>query len=256
MSSAITTIRAIVADDEALSRRLVHQMLERHADVAIVADCTDGAATRDAIEALSPDVVFLDVRMPVESGLDVARHRDPSTGPLVVFVSAYDKFALPAFETDAVDYLTKPLTEERFDAALNRVRERLRLRRLASAASTASRAGSENRTHLTHLVSRVGSRDVILPLETIDFIEADDVYAAVLADGKRYLVRTALDALERGLDPALFARVHRSYIVRLDRVREIRRVNGAELVLADGSVLPVSRRRRAALEGLLKPLAT
>jgi len=246
-------IRAIVADDEALSRRLVHQMLERHADVAIVADCADGASAREAIETLAPDVVFLDIRMPVESGLDVARHRDAATGPLVVFVTAYDKFALPAFETDAVDYLTKPLTEERFDAALNRVRERLRLRRLAAAATSES---DEPRAFLTHLVSRVGTRDVIIPLETIDFIEADDVYAAVLADGKRHLVRTALDALERTLDPALFARVHRSYIVRLDRVREFRRTNGAELVLSDGSVLPVSRRRRATLEGLLRPLAT
>jgi two-component system LytT family response regulator len=107
-----------------------------------------------------------------------------------------------------------------------------------------------------HLVSRVGLRDVIIPLETIDFIEADDVYAAVFADGKRYLVRTALDALERSLDASLFARIHRSYIVRLDRVREFRRTNGAELVLADGRSLPVSRRRRAVLESLLKPAIT
>jgi two-component system LytT family response regulator len=247
-------IRAIIADDEALSRRLVHQMLERHADVAIVAECSDGAAAREAIEARSPDVVFLDVRMPLESGLDVARHRELATGPFVVFVSAYDKFALPAFETDAVDYLTKPLTEERFDAALTRVRERLRLRRLA--ASAANDATIDGRSFLTHLVSRVGARDVILPLDSIDFIEADDVYAAVVAEGKRYLVRTALDALERALDPALFVRVHRSYIVRLARVREVRRTNGAELVLGDGSVLPVSRRRRATLETLLRPLAT
>ncbi|HEY4305023.1 MAG TPA: LytTR family DNA-binding domain-containing protein [Gemmatimonadaceae bacterium] len=245
------SIRAVVADDEALSRRLVHQMLERHADVTIVADCADGAAARDAIETLAPDVIFLDIRMPLESGLDVARHRDLSTGPLVVFVTAYDKFALPAFETDAADYLTKPLTEDRFDAALNRVRERLRLRRLAAAATP-----DTSRPYLTHLVSRVGVRDVIIPLETIDCIEADDVYAAVLADGKRHLVRIALDALERSLDPSLFARIHRSYIVRLDRVREIRRANGPELLLENGSVLPVSRRRRVALEALLKPLAT
>jgi two-component system LytT family response regulator len=254
-STTTTAIRAIVADDEALSRRLVHQMLERHADVAVVADCSDGAAAREAMETLAPDVVFLDVRMPVESGLDVARRRDAAAGPLVVFVSAYDKFALPAFETDAVDYLTKPLSEERFDAALNRVRERLRLRRIAAAARSGGDA-DDAPSYLTHLVARVGSRDVIIPLETIDFIEADDVYAAVVADGKRYLVRTPLDALERVLDPGVFARIHRSYIVRLGRVREIRRVNGAELVLADGSVLPVSRRRRASLEGLLKPLAT
>jgi two-component system LytT family response regulator len=241
------TIRAVIADDEALSRRLVHQMLERHDDVTIIAECADGAATREALDTLVPDVVFLDVRMPVESGLDIARHRERSPGPLVVFVTAYDKFALPAFETDAVDYLTKPLTEERFDAALARVRERLRLHRLAAAAGP----GANGRASVTHLVSRVGTRDVIIPLEVIDYIEADDVYAAVFADGKRHLVRTALDTLERSLDAARFARVHRSYIVRLDRVREVRRANGAELVLADGTVLPVSRRRRASLETLL-----
>lgn len=243
-------IRALIADDEALSRRLVHQMLERHADVAIVGECADGAETRESIASLKPDVVFLDIRMPIESGLDVARGRAAATGPLVVFVTAFDKFALPAFETDAVDYLTKPLTEERFDAMLGRVRERLRLKRLAAS------AGQSETPHVSHLVSRVGTRDLIIPLETIDYIEADDVYAAVVASGKRLLVRTPLDALEHSLDPSVFSRVHRSYIVRLDRVREVRRANGAELVLADGTVLPVSRRRRAALESLLKPLAT
>jgi two-component system LytT family response regulator len=241
-------IRAVLADDEALSRRLVHQMLERHEDVVILAECGDGAAAREAIAALKPDVVFLDIRMPLESGLDVARGR-LSTGPLVVFVTAYEKFALPAFEADAVDYLTKPLTEERFDAALSRVRERLRLRRLAAAAEPPE-------AYVGHLVSRVGSRDVIIPLETIDYIEADDVYAAVVAGGKRHLVRTPLDALERSLDPGLFTRIHRSFIVRLDRVREVRRTSGAELLLNDGTVLPVSRRRRSALEALLKPLTT
>ena len=246
-------IRAVIADDEALSRRLVRQLLDRHPDVSVIAECADGAAARDALATLAPDVVFLDVRMPVESGLDVARRREAATGPMVVFVSAYDRFALPAFETDAVDYLTKPLTEERFDAALNRVRDRLRLRRLAAAAGA---DGEPSPARLTHLVSRIGARDVVIPLETVDFIEADDVYAAVIAGGRRYLVRTALDALERGLDPASFIRIHRSYIVRRDRIREVRRANGAELVLDDGTVLPVSRRRRAALEPLRKPLAT
>lgn len=246
-------IRAVIADDEGLSRRLVRQLLDRHADVVVIAECGDGAAAREALATLTPDVVFLDVRMPVESGLDVARRREAATGPLVVFVSAYDRFALPAFEIDAVDYLTKPLTEERFDAALARVRERLRLRRLAASAEGAA---TEAPVRLTHLVSRIGTREVIIPLETVDFIEADDVYAAVVGGGRRYLVRTALDALERGLDPSFFVRVHRSYIVRRDRIRELRRANGAEIVLDDGTVLPVSRRRRAALEGLRKPLAT
>jgi two-component system LytT family response regulator len=248
------TIRALIADDEALSRRLVHQLLERHDDVVIVAECADGAAARDAIEQLAPDVLFLDIRMPLESGLDLARRREARSGPLVVFVTAFDKFALPAFETDAVDYLTKPLTEERFDAALDRVRHRLRLRKLAALAEASGEPPTPE--YLSHLVSRVGNRDVIVPLETIDYIEADDVYAAVWSRGKRHLVRTPLDTLERALDPQLFARVHRSYIVRLDRVCEAHRGVTAELLLDDGSMIPVSRRRRAQLDTLIKPLAT
>ena len=252
-------IRALIADDEALSRRLVHQLLERHTDVVIVAECADGEEAREAIASHEPDVVFLDIRMPLESGLDVARSREPRAGPFVVFVTAYDRFALPAFEADAADYLTKPLTEERFDAALDRVRDRLRERRHAQQyeRSVSSDAQVEPR-FAPHLVSRVGTRDVIIALDTIDYIEADDVYAAVIARGRRHLVRTSLDALERALDPAVFARIHRSYIIRLDRVTEIRRDKGnrPELVLDSGVSLPVSRRRRAIIDTLLKPLAT
>jgi two-component system LytT family response regulator len=253
-------IHALIADDEALSRRLVHQMLERHADVAIVAECADGEAAREAIASLSPDVVFLDIRMPLESGLDVARSREAATGPLVVFVTAYDRFAIPAFDTDAVDYLTKPLTEDRFDAALERVRQRLVERRNARRYEqlAAERGATDDARYAPHLVSRVGARDIIIPLESIDYIEADDVYAAVIARGRRHLVRTPLDTLERALDPAIFVRIHRSYIIRLDRVTEVRRDkrSGPELVLESGASLPVSRRRRAIIDSLIKPLAT
>jgi two-component system LytT family response regulator len=252
-------IRAVIADDEALSRRLVHQLLERHADVVIVAECADGAEAREAIATHAPDVIFLDIRMPLESGLDVARSRGGLAGPLVVFVTAYDRFALPAFEADAVDYLTKPLTELRFDAALDRVRQRLHERSSAAKLERlATPEPSMAQRFAPHLVSRVGTRDIIIPLESIDYIEADDVYAAVIAHGKRHLVRTALDALERSLDPSIFVRIHRSYIVRIDRVTEIRRdkKSGPELVLECGASIPVSRRRRGIIDTLLKPLAT
>jgi two-component system, LytTR family, response regulator len=153
-----------------------------------------------------------------------------------------------------VDYLTKPLTEERFDATLGRVRERLRLRRQDQQRDERR----DERRYAPHLVTRIGTRDVIIPLDTIDYVEADDVYAAVFARGRRHLVRTPLDVLERTLDPALFARIHRSYIVRLDRVTEVRRerASGPEIVLDGGITLPVSRRRRAVLDALLKPLGT
>jgi two-component system LytT family response regulator len=243
-------IRALIADDEALSRRALHQMLVRHHDVEIVAECRDGAEAQDAIASLEPDVAFLDIRMPLATGLDLARERSDRNRTLVVFVTAFDDFALPAFDVDAADYLTKPLIEARFDEALARVRARVALLRNAAAADRADGEGTETPSYVPHVVARVGMTDVVIPLDAIDYIEADDVYAAVVSRGRRQLVRTPLDALERMLDPRHFLRVHRSYIVRIDCVVAVQRgARGApgavELVLASGARLPVSRRRRA-----------
>jgi two-component system LytT family response regulator len=248
-------IRVLIADDEALSRRALHQLLERHADMEIVAECSDGAEAREAMAAFEPDVAFLDIRMPLETGLDVARSRQHRRKALVVFVTAFDKFALPAFEADAADYLTKPLTEARFDETLERVRERIRIRRDADRVVEQITPPTK---YASHLLTRIGSTDVVIPVDTIDYIEADDVYAAVVSRSKRQLVRTPLDTLEQSLDPDVFARIHRSYIVRIDRVVALRRRvrGGAALVVASGVVLPVSRRRRARVAGLFGALAT
>ena len=250
-------IRALIADDEELSLRALHQMLRRHADVEVVAECRDGDEAREALEAHRPDVAFLDIRMPLASGLDLALSRDRGVQTLVVFVTAFDQFALPAFDADAADYLTKPLTEARFDAAIERVRQRVLVRRAAEEGTTARAAGSR-RQYLRQLVTRVGQSDVIIPIDAIDYIEADDVYAAVIAHPKRYLVRTSLDALERSLDPRLFVRVHRSYIVRIARVSAVRHRPGtrAETVMSCGAVLPVSRRRRSLLNEIFPPTAS
>ncbi|HTL96322.1 MAG TPA: LytTR family DNA-binding domain-containing protein [Gemmatimonadaceae bacterium] len=237
-------IRALIADDEELSRRALRQLLARHADVQIVAECRDGEEARAAMASLRPDVALLDVRMPLGTGLDVARDRTAADRTVVVFVTAYDQFALPAFDVEAADYLTKPLSEPRFDAMLDRVRRLLSVRQQADQAAAGARAAP--------LVARVGSTDVLIPLDTVDYIEADDVYAAVVARGKRQLVRTSLDALEEMLDPREFVRTHRSYIVRIDRVAAVRRRGpGVELALTTGAVLPVSRRRRPAVARLL-----
>jgi two-component system, LytTR family, response regulator len=239
-------IRALIADDEELSRRALSQLLRRHPDVEVVAECRDGAEAREALEKFKPDVAFLDIRMPLETGLDVATARDRAHETLIVFVTAFDKFALSAFDADAMDYLTKPLTEPRFDETLSRVRERVRVRR---AAEQPGGSTSTEPRYAPHLVARTATTDIIIPLETIDYIQADDVYAAVFSRGKRLLIRQPLDALEDVLDPHAFARVHRSYIVRLDRVVAVNRGDGtsAEVVLSTGIVLPVSRRRRTRL---------
>jgi two-component system LytT family response regulator len=243
-------IRALIADDEELSRRALQQMLRRHADVEIVSECRDGAEAREALATLAPDVAFLDIRMPLASGLDLAATRDRRATTLIVFVTAFDKFALPAFDADAADYLTKPLTEARFDETLARVRERVRTQRAADHSRTAA-----EKRYAPHLMARVGSADVVIPLQSIDYIEADDVYAAVVSRGKRQLIRIPLDTLEHTLDPRVFVRIHRGYIVRIDRIGLMRRHTGggADLVMVSGAVLPVSRRRRAHLAELLRP---
>jgi two-component system LytT family response regulator len=231
----VSAIRAFIVDDEPLSRRAVRQLLARHDDVVVAGEFGDAIAAREALRGDRPDVVFLDVRMPAMSGLELAQGNDGSL-PLVVFVTAFDEFALPAFEVDAVDFLRKPITQQRFDAAVDRVRERIRL--LSSAGPS----------YLARLVARVRNEDVVIPIDDVDYIEADDVYAAVHAKGRRHLVRTPLDALEGGLDPSRFVRVHRSYIVATNSVMAIRRSGTrCELVLRDGVVLPVSRRRHARL---------
>lgn len=238
---ASAVIKALIVDDEPLSRRAVDQLLAPHADFVVVGECADAVAAREALGRVKADVIFLDVRMPGVSGLDLARVKG-GTLPLVVFVTAFDEFALPAFEVDAVDFLRKPITQGRFDAAVDRVRERIRL--LAASRS----GGLAPVRYLERIVVRLRDQDVIIPLDEVERIVADDVYAIVHARGRRYLVRTALDTLERQLDPAVFMRVHRSHIVARRSIAAVRRVGAhRELLLRDGSTVPVSRRRHRQL---------
>jgi two-component system, LytTR family, response regulator len=238
-------VRALIVDDEPLSRRAVRQLMARHADVVVVGECVDGTEALAALRANDVDVMFLDIRLPSESGLDLAR-RDRRELPFIVFVTAFDQFALPAFEVDAVDFLRKPITQDRFDAALDRVRERMRLQAAVTAAETPT-------GYAQRLVARERQRDVVIAVGEIDYIEADDVYAAVYANGRRHLVRESLDSLEQRFDPARFARIHRRYIIAVGRAASLRRNGPAwEVVLRSGAVLPVSRRRHAAIKDALR----
>lgn len=235
-------MRVLIADDEPLARRALVQLVVRHADVEIVGECADGAEVRDALARDAVDVLLLDVRMPELSGLEAAR-LVAGARPLIVFVTAFDHFGVPAFERGAVDYLLKPVTQERVDVALARVRARLaadedaaRYRAMASAATP---------SYIGRLVARVADRDIIIPVDRVELVAADDVYAAVYAGGRRYLVRTSLDDLERSLPPERFVRVHRSFIVPVGAVVAIRRSGGTVVVeLRNGASVPVSRRRR------------
>ena len=240
-------IRALVVDDEPLSRRAVRQMCARHPDVTVVAECRNGVEAAGAIRHSAVDVLFLDVKMPGLSGLDVAHRRRGAQLPLVVFVTAYDEFALPAFDTAAIDYLTKPLNPARFGLALDRVRTQLTLM------ARSSPAAESKPVFLLDLVARVRDRDVLLPTESIEYIAADDVYAAVHSQAGVHLIRQSLDLLEEQLDPSLFVRVHRSFIVQVDYVAAVRRTKHGEraLLMRSGAEVPVGRRRRDAIQRLL-----
>jgi two-component system LytT family response regulator len=240
------SLRVLIVDDEPLARRALRQLLAAHADVTVVGECGDGGAARDALRTTEVDLVLLDVLMPEASGLEVAAARAGS--PYVVFVTAHEQFGVPAFDVGAADYLLKPVTQPRIDAALARVRERVSVERDAAR----FRAGPlPAPVHRDHLIARVGTRDVVIRVEDIELITAADVYAGVHAQGRRYLVRTSLDELERALDPDRFARVHRSYLVPVDAVVAVRRVGRAQVLeLRNGATVPVSRRRR---HELLRP---
>lgn len=243
-------MRVLIADDEALARRALAQLLTAHADVVIAGECTDGTEVRDVLAGTAADVLLLDIRMPELSGLEAARLL-ASDRPLVVFVTAHEEFGVQAFEHGAVDYLLKPVTQARVDLALDRVRARLAVDQDAARYRAMVAKPSEPR-YLDRLIARVGDRDLIIPVDRVELVVADDVYAAVHADGRRYLLRTSLDELERSLSPDRFIRVHRSYLVPMDAVVAVRYGGGnVELELRNGASVPVSRRRRRELDRIV-----
>lgn len=229
-----------MADDEPLARRRVKQLLESHGGVTLVGEAADGAETVAVVRTLSPDLLFLDIQMPELNGFDALAHPVVRAVPVVVFLTAYAQFAARAFDVHATDYLLKPIRPARFRECLSRVRERLLLLDM-----TAQLPSAAPRPSL--VVEQAHGRRVLHP-EEVDWVEASDYYAVLHVGGKELLVREALTSLERRLPEALFVRVHRSALVNVTRVREVRGLGvRAEIELKDGTVVPVSRRRKSAV---------
>ena len=250
----MTEIRAIIVDDEPPARRGVRQLLEAHADIRVVGECRDGREALRALDKLKPDLLFLDIQMPELDGFGVLKEYGPKRMPPVIFVTAYDEFAVRAFEANALDYLVKPLNRLRFDMALARFRER---RELTDAHELARRLAAllENGsgTATTRIAVPRAGGTLMLSVEAIDWIAADDYFAKLHAGADCHLVRESLASFEGRLNPDQFVRVHRSAIVRIDRVRELRidATGDLTVVLANGVQVPVSRRQRARIRALL-----
>jgi len=244
-------MRVVLADDEPLGRLALRQLIARHADLAVVAEACDGREAVAAVEAEVPDVLLLDVQMPELDGFGVIA--ELATPPPTIFVTAHDSFAVRAFETHALDYLMKPVAEARFDAAIDRLRRASadhRAAELARRMAALLDTVGARQPVAERLVARLGDRSTVIAVRDIDWIEAQDYCAAVHVGDAVHVVRQSLSALEGQLDPARFVRIHRGALVNVERVRGL--IHGPELmVVLDGARLPVSRRRREALEKLL-----
>jgi two-component system LytT family response regulator len=262
-------LRTLLVDDEALSRRGLELRLRMAADVEIIGHCTNGREALNAIRDHKPDLVFLDIQMPGLSGFDVLAELQPHELPMVVFVTAYDRFAVQAFEARAIDYVLKPVDDERLAATLNHVRE-----------LTEQRAAVAERNQLVHLLAelrgsgeieadeprnvepqvpswlpiRNGRETVRVPVHSIEWVDAAGDYLCIHADGHTHILRATMREMENLLDPRLFQRVHRSTIVNLTRVKSLRaHMNGEYFLrLEGGQELKLSRTYRDKVEYFLK----
>ncbi|MEW5929137.1 MAG: LytTR family DNA-binding domain-containing protein [Gemmatimonadota bacterium] len=255
-------LRVLVVDDEPLGRQRLEDLLAREPGVELVASVGDGRAAVEAVRELRPDLLLLDVQMPGMSGLEVAREVGPEAMPVTVFVTAYDRYALRAFELAALDYLLKPFDDERFAAVFGRAREAVRMRRLGSVADRLvallhgdvvpagpSAPPVPPPEYLERIAVESRGRIRVLPVERIDYVTASGPYAELHVGGETHLIRERMAHLEERLDPRRFFRVHRSAIVQLDRVETVHSRPGGEYTvqLRGGVRLPVSRSRREEL---------
>ncbi len=256
-------IRVLIVDDEPLARRGIRQLLEPEKDFEIVGEAANGREAVSAIEKLAPDLVFLDIQMPLLDGFSFIKKIGAENLPEIVFVTAYDEHAIRAFEVNALDYLLKPINPERFQKTLRRVREQIkngrtkdidhRLSALLQSLESA-KLNPEQTVYLDRIAVKDAGRITLVDVNEIDWISSEGNYVQLHAKGKTHLLRETMDGIERKLNPQKFLRLRRSTIVRVEEIKELTPLfNGeVELVLKNGTKLSSSRRYRKNLETILK----
>jgi two-component system, LytTR family, response regulator len=262
------TLRAMIVDDEPLARRGIKQLLAPHKDVEVAAEARNGKEALRLLRSGPPvNLLFLDVQMPELDGFAVLRQLDAGKLPAVIFVTAFDTFAVRAFEAHALDYLVKPVHEARFENALQRARDGLlskqaleASRKLAQLLKTNALTAPEPLAQpdlAQRLVIVSNGGHLIIDVSEVEWIEAEDYYAAIHIGRRRHLIRESLTSLEARLDPLQFVRIHRSALVNLVHVREIKSpmLGMNSLILRDGTQLPLSRRRRAQVAAAIRSFA-
>jgi two-component system LytT family response regulator len=244
-------MRVAIVDDEELARKLVREYLAQCEDVEIVAECANGFEAVKAVTEFKPDLLLLDIQMPRLDGFEVLELVGEEVA--VIFITAYDTYALRAFEVHAIDYLLKPFSPERLREALDRARALIG-RKQPIAPAQLSAAARPAGTYLERIAIRDGANVNVIPVAKIDYVEAQDDYVSFRAEGKRYLKQQTLSEVEGTLDPAHFVRIHRSYILNIDRLArlELYAKDSHAAILRDGTRLAVSRSGYARLSAVLK----
>ncbi|HVJ28563.1 MAG TPA: LytTR family DNA-binding domain-containing protein [Vicinamibacterales bacterium] len=244
------SFRVVVVDDEPLARTVIREYLKAHPGVEIVAECGNGFEAVKAVAELSPDLMFLDIQMPKLDGFEVLELLGRSVP--VVFTTAFDQYALRAFDVHAVDYLLKPFDEARFSEALTRARARIQAAEALPVDALMADA-RPRQAPVERVLIRDGSQVHVIPVDRIDYVEAQDDYVCFKADGKDYLKDQTMGAVEATLDPTRFVRVHRSYVLNIERIArvELYAKDSRIAILRDGRRLPVSRAGYARLSKLL-----
>lgn len=243
--------KALIVDDEELARKLLREMLSGHPEIEIAAECGNGMEAVKAAAEHKPDLLFLDVQMPKLTGFDVLELIERE-GVAVIFVTAYDQFAMKAFDVHAVDYLLKPFSRERFEAALERAKSE-KPEKMVDAGELAAAARPVGE-YAERIVVKDGTKVTLIPVAKLDYAEATDDYVTLASEGKKHLKQQTISGLELALDPAVFVRIHRSYIVNLERVARIEPYgkDSKVAILANGVKLPVSRAGYGRLQKLLE----
>ena len=253
-------IRALIVDDEPLARERIRDILETDSEIEIIGECASGEEAIEAIERQTPDLVFLDVEMPGKDGFAVLEELGPERIPAIIFVTAYDQYAVRAFEVYALDYLLKPFDQERFEKALLRAKSHIQNEKSENITERILSALEEIKSkpvHLERLVIKMNGHVFFVKTDDIDWLEAEGNYVRLHAGKESYLLRDTISALEGQLDPKRFVRVHRSAIVNVDRIQELQAWFHGEyrIILREGVQLTLSRSYREKLHELLgRPL--
>jgi two-component system LytT family response regulator len=257
-------IRTVIVDDEPLARRNIRVLLKDEPDIEVSGEAANGREALALIRKHSPDLVFLDIQMPEMDGFGVLEHIEAEQLPVIVFVTAFDHYALKAFEFHALDYLLKPFDDARFEKALRQAKRQIeqrevkdlskRLVALLEGRDASNHDSLQKSEHVSRLLIKSSGRVFFLKTEDIDYVQAEDYYVKLQVGRKGHLLRETMNEMEAKLDPSKFARIHRSTIINIERIRELQQhFNGDYIVvLLDGTELKLSRSRREQLEHLLK----